>query len=221
MIVYFLSGMCVNCKVFDKIELPIGYQKQYIEWHIPEDNETLDQYIQKMAEAIDTTKPFIIIGYSLGGIIMQEMNRFLKPEKNILISSMKSMEEIPPLFRLAKKIQFGKRFPKRLYTVNKTISNLFTHLVYDMPINDIEQCVTYTSPAYMKWATHQITNWAPTIECKNLYHIHGTKDQVFPYKQMQNVYTIEDGDHLMVMKRAKEVNSIINSLITLSNAGQP
>lgn len=174
-----------------------------------------------MTKTIDTTKPFIIIGYSLGGIIMQEMNRFLKPEKNILISSIKCTEEIPPLFRLVKKIQLGKRLPKRLYTVNKTISNLFTHLVYDMPINDIEQCVTYTSASYMKWATHQITNWVPSIECRNLYHIHGTKDQVFSYKPIQNVYAVEDGDHLMIMKKAEEVNKIINSIILLSNARQP
>ncbi len=221
MVVYFLSGMCVNCKVFDKISLPVGYQKQYIEWYIPEDNETLEEYTQKMAKAIDTTKPFIIVGYSFGGIIMQEMNYFLKPEKNILISSIKSESEIPSLFRLAKKIQSAKHFPKRLYSVNKAISNLFTHLIYNMAIDDIEQCVTYTSPSYMKWTTHQITSWTPTVKCKNLYHIHGTKDQVFSYKPIQNAYSIENGDHLMIMKKAEEVNKIINSIILSDNASQP
>jgi thioesterase domain-containing protein len=211
--VYFLSGMCVNCKVFNEIKLPAGYEKHYIEWQIPEENETLDEYTHAMAKEIDISQAFILIGYSLGGIIMQEMNKFLKPEINILISSMKSEEEIPPLFRIARKTRIIKHVPKRLYAVNKSISNLFTHLVYDMPIDHIEECVTYTSPEYMKWTTYQITNWKPTIEINNLYHIHGTKDQVFPYRQIQNVYTIEDGDHLMVMKKAEEVNKIINEII--------
>lgn len=213
MTAYFIPGMCVNCKVFHKIQLPEGYKKEYIDWDIPEEDETLGAYTKEMAKAIDVNEPFILIGYSLGGVIMQEMNRFLKPEKNILISSMKSVNEIPPLFSFANKIQFAKRFPKQLYTSNKTITNLFTHLVYDMPIVDVEACVTYTSPTYMKWAIHQITTWKPNVTCSNLYHIHGTKDQIFPYKQVENVYTIEDGDHLMVMKKANEVNRVINEIL--------
>ena len=211
--VYFLSGMCVNCKVFDKIELPAGYEKQYIEWHIPKDDETLEEYTRAMASHIDTNQPFILVGYSLGGIIMQEMNKFLKPEKNILISSVKNINEIPPLFRIAKKTLITKHLPKQLYTTNKSISNLFTRLVYNMSIDDIEQCVTYTAPEYMKWASYQITHWKPTIKIDKLYHIHGTKDQIFPYKRIQNAFFIENGDHLMVMKKAKEISQILNEII--------
>ncbi len=211
--VYFLSGMCVNCRVFDQIRLPEGYEKRYIEWHIPREDETLDEYTRKMAEEIDTSEPFILVGYSLGGIIMQEMNRFLRPEKNILISSMKRTEEIPRLFRVAKEIRFSERFPKSLYSVNKAITLLFTRLVYDMSAEFIERCVTYTSPEYMHWTTHQITHWEPVEPCPNLYHIHGTKDQVFPSKQIQDAYKIEEGDHVMVMKKAEEVNRLINEII--------
>lgn len=212
--VYFISGMCVNCKVFDRISLPLGFEKHYLEWLIPETDESLEFYTRRMAEHIDISSPYIIVGYSLGGIIMQEMNKFLDPQKNILISSVKHRDEIPDLFRLARKIRFGKLFPKRLYIVNKSISNLFTRLVYNMPIDDIERCVTYTSPNYMKWAVHQITNWIPHIECKNLYHIHGSKDQVFPHDKIRNMLTVNKGDHLMIMKRSEEISDLINNIIT-------
>jgi hypothetical protein len=205
--------MCVNCKVFDKIELPTNYEKEYIEWHIPEKEETLEAYTRTMANSIDTTQPFMLVGYSFGGVIMQEMNKFLHPKKNILISSMKSIEEIPPLFRIVKKTHIVKCIPKILYTTNKSLSNLFTRLVYRMPMNDIEQCVTYTSPEYIKWTIYQITQWTPTVKIDNLYHIHGTKDQIFPCKYIRNAFFIEGGDHLMVMKKAKEVNRILNKII--------
>jgi len=211
--VYFLSGMCVNCKVFDKIKFPPNYEKQYIEQHIPQDDETLEEYTKTMANDIDTSQPFILMGYSLGGIIMQEMNKFLKPEKNILISSIKSVAEIPPLFRIAKKAHITQHLPKQLYSTNKKISDLYIHLVYNMSIEDIKQCVAYTSPEYMKWTSYQITHWEPTIKVENLYHIHGTKDQIFPYKYIQNALFIEGGDHLMVMKKAEEVNQILNEII--------
>ncbi len=84
-----------------------------------------------------------------------------------------------------------------------------------MPIDDIEQCVTYTSPEYMKWASYQITHWEPTIKIENLYHIHGTKDQVFPGKQIQDALFIEDGDHLMVMKKAEEVNRLLSEILQI------
>lgn len=221
MVVYFLSGMCVNCKVFDKIELPDGYEKRYIDWHIPRDDESLEEYTKTMAMNINTAEPFILIGYSLGGIIMQEMNHFLKPEKNILISSIKSMNEIPSLFRFAKKTHFTSIAPKALFATNKTISNLFTQLVYDMPIDLIEQCVTYTSSTYMKWATHHITTWNPTLVCENLYHIHGTKDQIFPSKKIKDAFFIEGGDHLIVMKESDKVNNLLRNILLDLYANKP
>ena len=71
--VYFISGMCYNCKVFDKLRLPKGYKKAYIEWFIPSPDESLSEYAHKMAKTIDTSRPFILIGYSFGAVIMQEM----------------------------------------------------------------------------------------------------------------------------------------------------
>ena len=97
--VYFISGMCYNCKVFDKLRLPKGYKKAYIEWFIPSPDESLSEYAHKMAKMIDTSRPFILIGYSFGAVIMQEMTLFLKPEKCVIISSFKSKREIPILSR--------------------------------------------------------------------------------------------------------------------------
>ena len=53
-----ISGMCYNCKVFDKLRLPKGYKKAYIEWFIPSPDESLSEYAHKMAKTIDTSRPF-------------------------------------------------------------------------------------------------------------------------------------------------------------------
>lgn len=211
--VYFISGMCVNCKVFDEIKLPPGYKKIYIEWYTPNGRETLQEYTRNMAKEINTDEPFILVGYSFGGIIMQEINKFLYSEKNILISSIKIKNERPFLFRVAQTSQILKYIPQKLYTVNKTLSNIFTKLIYNMSLDEIEKYVSHTSPAYMKWATYQITNWYSDDYCNNLWHIHGTNDQIFPYKLVKDVITIEDGDHLMVMRKADEINQILNTIL--------
>ncbi|MDR0541489.1 MAG: alpha/beta hydrolase [Dysgonamonadaceae bacterium] len=209
---YFLPGMCVNCKIFDKIILPAGYEKVYIEW-LPPSDDPLEEYVRQMAAPIKTDEPFVLIGYSMGGIILQEMNRFLKPEKNILISSMKRAEEIPHFFRFAKKTNLNKRLPKQIYKVNKRVAYLFAQVMLAMSPEETEQCVAYTSAEYLQWAIYHITEWEPKIECENLFHIHGTKDEIFPFRQIKNVFGIEGGNHMMVYRRAEDVNRLIAQLL--------
>lgn len=215
--VYFVSGMCNNCRVFDLLTLPKGYVKQYIEWHIPREEETLDEYAHEMASSIDSSKPFVLIGYSLGGLIVQEMNNFITPQKTIVISSMTNEREIPALFRWARSIHFAERVPKRVLSATEFITDVFTKYIYEMPTERIAKYMVYTDPVYIKWAICQITNWMPKCRCRNLYHIHGTKDQIFPYEQLDDdVYTVKGGDHLMVMDRAQDVSAIVEGILLLS-----
>lgn len=83
--VYFISGMCYNCGVFDKLKLPKGFKKKYIEWHIPRPDESLDEYARVMAGKIDTSHPFVLVGYSFGAVIMQEMDRKARKKHNNLV----------------------------------------------------------------------------------------------------------------------------------------
>lgn len=213
--VYFVSGMCNNCSVFDSIILPKGYNKKYIEWIIPDMNDTLEEYALKMAKDIDTSKPFVLVGYSFGANIVQEMNKFITPEKNIIISSMKRKEEIPAIFNFAHSIHFAERVPDKVLAATDFIINVFTKFIYNMPTDKITRYMIYTDPVYLKWSIRQITNWQPVDECKHIYHIHGTKDQIFPYDQISDdVYTIKGGDHLMVMERAHEVSDVISMILT-------
>lgn len=211
--VYFISGMCNSCEVFNGLILPKGFEKTYIEWLMPEENESLNSYTHRMAMHINTSQPFILVGYSFGAIIMHEMNRFLTPEKNIVISSMKSAEEIPNLFKLANRIHFVRLIPKSVFGATKFITTVFSQTLFNMPAERVSELMTYTNPIYIRWAVDQITKWKPQNEHFNTYHIHGTKDQIFPYKQIKNPYTIEDGDHLMVMTHADRISQYLQEIL--------
>lgn len=211
--VYFISGLSANCKVFDRIDLPEGYKKIYIEWHIPQGDESLEEYSLEMAKSINRSKPFILVGYSLGGIVIQEMNKFLSPNKNIIISSIKAEDEIPPLFRLGRMINFAEHFPMHIFADHNYIIELFARMVYRARPEETMQILTYIDPIYMKWSISQILSWIPTIQCENLYHIHGTEDHIFPYKYIKDAYPIERGDHMMVMKKYKRINKILATIL--------
>ncbi|WP_029902245.1 alpha/beta hydrolase [Prevotella sp. 10(H)] len=213
--VYFISGMCYNCSVFDKLKLPKGFNKKCIEWHIPRPDESLEEYAREMAKAIDTSRPFVIVGYSFGAVIMQEMNKFLSPVKSVIISSFKSRTEIPALFRAVRMTNLVERVPNRLYSSTDFVTSAFNRLVYNMPTSELASVMTYVDPVYVKWATKQITEWIPAENCKHLYHIHGTLDQIFPYENIRNAFPVEDGDHLMVLKKADVVSSILSGILLI------
>lgn len=213
--VYLISGMCYNCSVFDKLTLPEGYRKIYIEWLIPWHDETMESYATRMAEQIDKAKPFILIGYSFGGVLVQEMNSFLNPLKTILISSFKGGEETPMSFRAIRKSNMVERIPERLYASTVFITNTFNQLIYHMPTADLSQYMTVVDPVYIKWAVKHITEWKPSLHIKNLYHIHGTLDQIFPYELLQAAFPIEGGDHLMILKKADIVSNVLSSILLI------
>lgn len=213
--VYFISGMCYNCSVFDHIRLPKGYRKVYIEWHIPRPDESLNEYAHTIAKCIDTTQPFVLVGYSFGAVVIQEMNKFLTPLKTVIISSFKSEHEIPTLFRAVKMTNLIERIPHRLYSSTDFVTNAFNRFVYHMPTSELSQVMTCTDPVYIKWAIKQITEWIPENKYKHLYHIHGTLDQIFPYELIKDAFPVEDGDHLMVLKKADVVSSILSGILLM------
>lgn len=215
--VYFISGMCYNCRVFDNLRLPQGFKKVYIEWHNPSEDESLDEYVHAMAQQIDTTSPFVLVGYSFGAVITQEMNRFLSPLKTIIISSFKSEAEIPSLFRAAKRANLIERVPRRVYSSTDFITNAFNRFVYNAPTPELSGIMVYTDPVYVRWAIKQITEWVPGGKIKHLYHIHGTADQIFPYDNIRNAFSVEGGDHLMVMKKADVVSSILDGILLMKD----
>ena len=213
--VYFISGMCYNCSVFDKLKLPKGFAKKYIEWHTPHIGESLGEYARTMAKEIDVSRPFILVGYSFGAVIMQEMNKFLTPVKSVIISSFKNEIEIPTLFKAVRRSNLTEYVPMTVYSSTEFITETFNRLIYHMPTSELAQYMTVTDPVYVKWAVKQITEWIPSAPSGHLYHIHGTEDQIFPFEHIHNAFPVEGGDHLMVLKKAEIVSLILGGILLM------
>ncbi|MGM5629440.1 alpha/beta hydrolase [Apibacter raozihei] len=226
--VYFIPGLGASSNCFKFITLPEGFEKVYIEWFTPEGNETLEEYTRKLAESIDTSEPFILVGYSFGGVIVQEMNKFLNPQKTILIASMKNDQQIPNLFKIIKALRFAYWFPMRFFSSQGLLSYAFARSVYYKSKNQkiketlkIEEYLSQTNPKYLKWSINAISSWKSTIQCKNIFQIHGTKDPIFPYKKIrksyeknrQHLFTIPEANHILVLEKPKKVNEAFKNIL--------
>src|SRR6218665_1549386 len=86
-IVYFLHGQGSDARLFDSIQLKEGYEKKCIEYGTPKKGSTMESFANEIALQIDTTKPFVLVGTSLGGMLCTEMAEFLHPQRVVLISS--------------------------------------------------------------------------------------------------------------------------------------
>ncbi len=214
--VYFISGLGANQKAFEYLKLPEGFNFHFIDWKQPLRQESLQAYAKRMSEEVDTSTPFILVGLSFGGIIVQEMNRFIQPQKTILISSIKSREEMPAYFKFSSCTSLHKAIPMVFFTNDRLLSySFFRNLYYSKKkAPDFQTFFTNRDPDYLRWSIHQIVNWKPTVEIDNLYRIHGDRDLVFPHKKLKGEVTlVPNGTHIMVMQRARAVDKALNTIL--------
>lgn len=211
--VYFVPGLAASVKIFDYIKLPDRYTSILLDWIPPVDlNETIEQYAKRMAERVKQPKA-ILIGVSFGGVMVQEMKAFLDPEKIIIISSVKCQEEMPFYIDFSKKTKAHKILPNlTIDTVKQYEKFAFT----DWSKHKIQLYKKYfnvNDKNYLPWAIDSIVNWSRKNPDPDVIHIHGTKDSVFPIKNIKSCIEIEGGNHAMILSKAKKINAILESVL--------
>lgn len=211
--IYFMPGLGVGPDIFKKLNISKEYELHYLEWKKPLfKEETLANYTMRMVEDIKHEKP-ILIGVSFGGIIVQEMSKFIAVKKTIIISSVKSKNEFPRRFKFAIASNIYKLFPTQIITNFEKYSKFFVGNYLKKKAENYKRYLTVRDKTYLEWSIYNVLNWQQEIPSKKILHIHGTKDSVFPIKNIHNCEKIIDGDHAMIMTKAKKISEIINTYL--------
>lgn len=208
--IYLLAGLGFDQRIFSNLELS-KYNINYLNWLEPKINESLKSFVVRMTrQIVGTSSPIILIGHSFGGIIVQEISKLVNVEKVIIISSIKSKEEIPVT------LKFFKHFPLYKFFNQKLILRSFPIWARAFGYNSEKgrnlfiQMISNCTDNYFRWALDKIVNWQGTGNSEKVIHIHGTRDKTFPIKQIKKPITITDGSHFMVFSKAEEVSDILN-----------
>ncbi|MBK9017572.1 MAG: hypothetical protein IPM82_27960 [Saprospiraceae bacterium] len=110
---------------FSKILLPQKGTPYFIQYPVPAKKATMAEYAAIVAQQIDTTKPFVLVGVSLGGMICTELAERLTPSKTVIISSAKCRRELPRHYRFQGHFPinklFGARFLKAMSFVAQAV----------------------------------------------------------------------------------------------------
>lgn len=215
--IYQVSGLGANGNAFRNLRLNDDFEQIYIPWLVPEKNESLAHYSERLLEKINPTEDFILMGLSFGGIVAQEMNRFVHPKHTFLISTVKNRTEMPPLLKFSASLNAHKLIPMSFLISDKAFSYVMLRKFYytDREKDNIDDIFEFKNKEYLRWSIHKIVNWehSSSYQEENLTHIHGTKDIVFPINNIKNAINIEGGTHIMVMQKPKQVSREINKVL--------
>lgn len=213
MTIYCISGLGADYKAFDRIEWDAKHTLVHIPWLESYDKETLQQYARRMATSINTHEPFALVGLSFGGIVAIEMLAFLNPEKIILISSISHSAQLPWYFRLIGKTKLHRtRLLLSLKNNTHIINAMFGQK--ETPLGKyLKNRFAHISNRYLSWSMDQILLWQQPEKPKEVIHLHGSKDIVFPIARIKADYVINGGSHFMIYTHAKQVSNILNQVL--------
>lgn len=210
--IYFVSGLGADERVFRLLKFE-GYRPVHIRWLEPERGEALADYASRLTAQIQSDCP-VIVGLSFGGLIAVEMAKQIEVEKVILISSAKQVEEIPFYYRLFRWLPIHRVFPFKtlLWAVYWLAYWIFgTETAEERQL--LKTILLDTDPHFLKWALHRVVIWNNEAIPKNLCHIHGLRDRIFPIWFARPDYVLERGGHLMILNRAARISTLLEEII--------
>ena len=185
-----------------------GFEVVHIDWDLPLENETLQNYALRISENIKDENA-ILIGLSFGGILSVEISKIKKFKKVFLLSSAKTKFEIPFYYRFLGKLNLLRIIPS---SILKRVNSL-TYLVFGAKTNFeknlLKDIIKNTDKHFLKWALHQIMNWKNENYSENIVHIQGDSDLILPHNFIKYDYLIKDGTHFMTLNQSKEIETII------------
>jgi len=210
--VYFVSGLAADSRVFKNIQLPAHCTPVFLEWITPLKNESLKNYALRLAEGIDVSEPFAIIGLSMGGMITAEISRRYKPAFTILISSVPCSKELPFYFKAAGALRLHKMVPVSFVKSAAKFKRVFTTESNEDKVI-LRNIIQDSDSKFIYWAMDAILKWRSEDLPSSYTHIHGTKDEILPVRFTKPTHIISKAGHLMVMNRAEEVNAILKEVL--------
>lgn len=208
---YCLSGLGADEKVFRHLRLD-GYTLKHIPWLRPHRGETVEAYAARMAEGITEPNP-ILLGVSFGGMISIEIARQRPVKKLILISTVKSVSELPRWMRVAGRLRLNRLMPIRYYKFTERLGNYRLGVSSEEEKQLVRGYRESSDRVYLAWAINTILNWKNEWVPPATIHIHGDGDRIFPCKTIRADYVIKNATHLMIYNRADDVSDCIRKAL--------
>lgn len=205
--IYCLPGLGADQRLFSKLQLnanliPINYVEAKID-------DTAGTYAVKLLDQIKEENP-ILMGVSLGGILAIEISKLIPVKKLILISTIKTKNELPPYFSLVDHLPFDISKTAAWFKNYGEWLKPFYNKISREEMDLFKSMLLKTPDEFINWGVNAVSHWKNETITTNYIHIHGTLDLVFPTKWVKDYTEVKGGSHFMVVDKASQLTPIIN-----------
>lgn len=212
-IIYYISGLGADHRAYMFLQIE-HFEKRDIHWVNHFEKDSMGSYAEKLIAQIDLSRPVILVGTSLGGMLAIEISKRIKVEHTFLISTIKNRSEQPAYFN------FFRWFPMYEWMPDNVMGNPEFWLKFLFPAGMKSEwkemfadMFSKWSPSFLRWAMRASLQWDNEQKIENFTHIHGDRDIVFPHIHLSNFHLIKSGTHIMVLSKAREIKSIIEKVL--------
>ena len=210
--VYLMPGMSANSLIFERIKFPKNYTHHLLDWIDPVKDESIKEYAIRFSKLIKHKNP-VLIGVSFGGILVQEISKFIKVKKLIIISSVKSNSEFPPHMKFGRITKTYKLLPLKWINDFESLALFVLGPLVEKRLKLYKKYLTVRDENYLSWSIRELILWDQIRPLDNTIHIHGTNDKIFPIIFIKNCIKLCEGDHAIILKKSDWLNKEIPKLI--------
>jgi pimeloyl-ACP methyl ester carboxylesterase len=207
---YLIPGLGADERVFQFLQL--NAEMHVVRWlPLQAATEMLSGYAARLAAAVPTQERCWLVGVSFGGLLALEVARRRPLAQVVLISSLASQAQLPPVLRLARATGLYRLLPPELLRGLPRVAQWFFGAHNGAEYRLLRQVIRDTDPDFARWAIAQLLQWnsggvGPAIR------LHGTHDRLLPANPAQVDYSIAGGGHFMIVSHAAQISRILNQL---------
>ena len=177
-IIYLISGLGADWRMFQFLKLPGHLQKHYVEWIAPKDiDEPLPDYVERLKQQITSPNP-ILIGLSFGGVVAIELAKVLQPHKIIIISSLATRFALPWYYRILGKTQLHRWVPLKVLQRGLSVAPWFFGAHTRPERKLLREVILDIDEQFLRWSLGQLLDWPQEDTLPGLVQIHGTADRL-------------------------------------------
>jgi len=210
---YLIPGTGADERLFHALDLS-DFDTVNIALPVPLKKESMHEYSLRIAQdQIDTTRPFALLGVSLGGMVATELADELNPKAVIIIASAKTGDEIPSSYHLARYLPIH-------YLVGGKTMRWFTKKVQPtfepMEVDQRELFIDMLygkDPDFLKGAVRLMVDWDRKKIPQGIIHIHGEHDHTIPYKNIAPTHSVVDAGHMLTYSMPEVVEGVLEQAV--------
>jgi pimeloyl-ACP methyl ester carboxylesterase len=208
-----LSGMGADERVFAP-QREAFHHLMVPRWIMPQADESLASYGQRLAREVDPGVPCFVGGASFGGFVAMEMARHLQAKACFLIGSVRSPAELPLRIRSLRRIGAATRIiPFPWISKLAGVSEAACGSMSAPSTRTLLRQLSDADARFLRWATRAVLRWQPAAEPLDvpIFHIHGGRDHILPVSRTRPDVIVESAGHVLSLTHPREVNEFLRT----------